>query len=159
MRAGIFLPLLASLAAGSLAVACGSSSMALTPPPTSAQNTAATPPPATSAPAAATSLAPAGVDLSGSWSGQYSGTPYSGTFTLTWTQTGSSLSGDIKVSDPAAKDYQITGTVTGSSIQFGAVGAVSYTGTVSGSSMSGSWSIPNPNGGSLGGGSWSASKQ
>jgi hypothetical protein len=158
MRARTFLPLLTGLAAGWLAMACGSSNLTPTLPPTLTHNVAATPPPATPTPAASASLAPADVNLSGSWSGQYSGAPYSGTFTLSWTQTGSALSGDIKVSDPAGDDYRITGTVTGSSIQFGAVGAVSYVGTVSGSSMSGSWSIPNPNGGNAGGGSWSASK-
>lgn len=158
MRSRAFIPLLAGLAAGVLAVGCGSSSGGPTPPRSATQGTATTQPPAASAPAAASSPAPAAVDLSGSWSGQYSGTPYSGTFTLSWTQTASALTGDIKVSDPAGEDYSITGTVTGSSIQFGAVGAVSYVGTVSGNSMSGSWSIPNPTGGTLGGGSWSASK-
>jgi hypothetical protein len=157
MRARASIPLLAALAAGSFAVACGSPSAGPTLPPTSANNTATTPPPATPTSAAATPLPPASVNLSGTWSGQYSGTPWSGTFTLTWTQTGSALSGNIQLSDPPGSDYSISGTVTGSAIQFGHVGGVRYTGTVSGGSMSGTWSIPGPNGGSAGG-SWSATQ-
>ncbi len=155
MRARAFLPLLAGLAAASFAMACGSSSTGPTLPPTAANSTATTPPPATPTPSASASLAPASVNLGGTWSGQYSGSPYSGTFTLTWTQSSSALTGDIKLSDPAGSDYSIEGTVTGSSIQFGHVGGVSYTGTVSGSSMSGTWSIPSVSGA---GGSWSATE-
>ena len=158
MRAQPFLPLVAGLVAATFAMACGASAAGPTIPPTSAANVTATSPPPASAPAATTSLAPASVDLSGTWSGQYSGTPYAGNFTLDWTQTGSSLQGSIQVSDPAGDHYSISGTVTGSSIQFGAVGGVTYTGTVSGDSMSGTWSIPGLSGGSLGGGSWNATK-
>ena len=48
----------------------------------------------------------------------------------------------------------VNGTVSGSSIRFGTVGssAITYTGTVSGNSMSGSYQTPG------GGGSWSAHK-
>ena len=89
--------------------------------------------------------------LAGSWSGQYSG-PVSGTFTLHWTQSGSSLSGSITLSSPPGK-YGINGHVNGSAISFGAVGAgATYTGSVTGTSMSGSWQS------SIGGGKWSAHK-
>src|SRR5689334_8635661 len=59
--------------------------------------------------------------LSGTWSGQYSG-GYTGTFTLRWTQSGSKLTGTIKLSFPSGT-YSINGSVNGSSINFGAVGA------------------------------------
>lgn len=87
--------------------------------------------------------------LAGTWSGTYSGA-YSGTFTLHWKQTGSRLTGSIKLSRPSGT-YPITGSVTGSSIRFGAVGAgATYTGSVSGWSMSGRYkSGPR-------GGAWSA---
>ncbi len=87
--------------------------------------------------------------LAGTWSGTYSGA-YSGTFTLHWKQTGSRLTGSIKLSRPSGT-YPITGSVTGSSIRFGAVGAgATYTGSGSGRSMSGRYkSGPR-------GGAWSA---
>jgi hypothetical protein len=89
--------------------------------------------------------------LAGTWSGQYSGA-FAGTFTLHWTQSRSSLSGSITLSNPPGK-YSISGSVHGSAISFGAVGAgATYTGSVSGKSMSGSYKSP------PGGGKWSAHK-
>src|SRR5262245_55194117 len=89
--------------------------------------------------------------LAGTWSGRYSGA-VAGTFTLRWTQTGSSLRGTIKLSNPPGK-YPITGKVRGSTISFGAVGVgATYTGTVSGKAMSGHWKSANR------GGTWSARK-
>lgn len=89
--------------------------------------------------------------LAGTWSGKYSGT-YSGTFTLHWTQSKSKLSGSISLSNPRGK-YGINGSVNGSAITFGAVGAgATYTGSVSGTSMSGKYKSPG------GGGTWSAHK-
>ena len=89
--------------------------------------------------------------LAGTWSGRYSGA-VSGTFTLRWTQSGSALRGTIKLSNPPGK-YPISGTVRGSKISFGAVGVgATYTGTVSGRSMSGRWKSANR------GGTWSARK-
>ena len=87
--------------------------------------------------------------LAGIWSGTYSGA-YSGTFTLRWKQSGSRLTGSIKLSRPSGT-YPITGSVQGSAIRFGAVGAgATYTGSVSGRSMSGRYkSGPR-------GGAWSA---
>ena len=89
--------------------------------------------------------------LSGTWSGQYSG-GYNGTFTLHWTQSGSQLTGTIKLSQPSGT-FGINGSVRGSAISFGAVDAgATYTGSVSGKSMSGSYkALPS-------GGSWSAKK-
>jgi hypothetical protein len=74
----------------------------------------------------------------------------SGTFVLNRTQSGSRLSGTIKLSTAGTDN----GTVDGSSIKVGTVGgdAVHYTGTVSGDSTSGSCST------AAGGGTWSAHK-
>lgn len=116
-----------------------------------AQATSAAPAASTAPPAAA----PASAGLSGTWSGQYSGS-YQGSFTLTWTQTGSKLSGTIKISDPAST-MGINGTVQGDSISFGTVGSygITYSGKVSGRSMSGSYQVSDGQGGN---GPWSASK-
>ena len=91
------------------------------------------------------------VTLAGTWSGQYSGA-YSGTFTLHWKQTGSKLIGSITLSSPPGK-YGVSGSVNGKAINFGTVGAgATYTGSVSGNSMSGNYkSRP-------AGGTWSAHK-
>jgi hypothetical protein len=89
--------------------------------------------------------------LSGTWSGQYSG-GYNGTFVLHWTQSGSKLTGTIKLSQPSGT-FSINGSVHGSAISFGAVGAgATYTGSVSGKSMSGNYKAAPE------GGSWSAKK-
>lgn len=90
--------------------------------------------------------------LSGTWSGNYSGA-FSGTFVLNWTQSGSKLSGTIKLSNPSFT-LGVSGTVAGSSISFGTVGGseITYTGSQSGKSISGSYQTPK------GGGSWSAGK-
>ncbi|HEY6960300.1 MAG TPA: hypothetical protein VI408_00275 [Gaiellaceae bacterium] len=91
----------------------------------------------------------AATSLSGSWSGSYSGT-FRGTFTLHWRQAGSKLTGTISLN--GARGVPLTGVVSGASIRFGTVGsvAVTYTGKVSGSSMSGRYRTPS------GTGSWSA---
>jgi peptidoglycan hydrolase-like protein with peptidoglycan-binding domain len=106
----------------------------------------------------ATTTAPAtskstGVDLSGKWNGKYSGN-YTGTFVLDWEQTGSKLSGTIMLSAPAAT-LSLNGTITGTTIDFGTVGSteITYTGKVSGDSMSGTYSV---NGAP--GGDWSATR-
>ena len=89
--------------------------------------------------------------LAGTWSGKYSGA-YSGRFTLRWTQSGSRLIGSITLSNPSGR-YGISGSVHGSAITFGAVAAgATYTGSVSGTSMSGRYRT------AKGVGSWSAHK-
>jgi hypothetical protein len=138
-----------------LVAACGSSTSGGTPtpgiaqtaPPTAAPTAAPTP-----TPTAAATLPPATVGVTGSWTGKYSG-PFNGTFTLTWNQTGSNVDGTINLSSPADM-LHISGTLSGSAISFGAVGVVTYSGTVSGSSMSGSYKDL-ANGQS---GTWSATK-
>lgn len=90
--------------------------------------------------------------LSGTWSGRYSGA-YHGSFTLHWTESGSKLTGTIKLSNPKSQP-NVTGTVHRTTIRFGTVGsaAITYSGSVSGKSMSGTYQTPG------GGGSWSAHK-
>jgi hypothetical protein len=150
------------IAPGALLLAACSSSSSPSASPTSTTpaavttttSAAAAAPAATSS--AATSAATASSALSGTWSGQYGGA-FSGTFTLTWQQSSSDLSGTIKLSDPAST-VSIHGTVAGSAIKFGTVGStdITYTGSVSGSSMSGSYQVATPNGSA--GGTWSAAK-
>ena len=90
--------------------------------------------------------------LAGTWSGTYSGA-YSGTFKIRWRQAHGRLTGSITLSNPPGT-YGITGTVHRTTIAFGAVGAgATYTGSVSGASMSGRYKTGN--GGS---GRWSARK-
>jgi hypothetical protein len=112
------------------------------------------PAPAASAPAQSAS----GSGLSGKWRGQYSGA-YQGHFVLRWHQSGSRLSGTITLSAPTRGTVPIHGSVQGSTIKFGTVGSedITYSGSASGSSMSGTWQIKGP-GGAAGGGPWSASK-
>jgi hypothetical protein len=107
------------------------------------------PPAATSSTPPATTTTSGG-GLPGTWSGKYSGA-YSGTFKLDWTQSGSSLSGKITLTDPP-ETTGITGSVNGSAIKFGTVSGAVYNGTESGGAMSGNYQTPN------GGGSWSATK-
>jgi hypothetical protein len=112
-------------------------------PSTPASTPASTPPPSSSSSDTA---------LSGKWKGTYGGA-YSGTFTLNWTEASSKLNGTIDLSQGGTTTVQ--GTVEGSSIKFGTVGGaqvIKYTGTVSGDSMSGSYSTPGGNG------TWSAHK-
>jgi hypothetical protein len=139
-----------------LAACSGSGSTAAQGPASQAAqaNSAAAAPPASAQPAGAASAS----GLSGRWRGQYSGA-YQGHFLLKWHQSGSKLSGRITLSAPARGTLGINGTVQGTTIRFGTVGseAITYSGSVSGGSMSGTWKIQGPNG-AAGGGPWSASK-
>ena len=124
---------------------------ATTSPPAPA--TSATTPEMTTSPTPTPAASAGG--LSGTWNGTYSGA-FSGTFTLTWTQTGSALSGNINLSTGGPST--VNGTLSGNSIQFGTVGssAITYTGTVSSNSMSGTYKVQ---GGTVSDtGSWNATK-
>src|SRR5438270_4159252 len=146
-----------------LVAACSSSKAASNgstsaPPPVSASTSQ--PPVSVPATSAATSAAPssssaAAAALSGTWNGKYSGS-FSGTFVLNWAQSSSKLTGTIKLSTPSVS-VPINGTVSGGRIQFGTVGstAITYSGSVSGNSMSGQYQV---NGGAGGSGSWTAVK-
>lgn len=159
MTARSFLALMVGVAAASLAAACSASVAPTSPPSTSSipndngASPLATPTPAT---AAATATPGSTGGLSGKWSGTYSGT-FAGTFTLNWQQSSSTLSGTIDLSTGGTDP--ISGTVNGSSIQFGTVGgsqAITYSGSVSGNTMSGSYQVKA--GSSSGSGNWSATE-
>jgi hypothetical protein len=142
-----------------LITACSSSSTGGTDTAgTTAPTLVATTPAAITTTAAAATTAPASTaGLSGTWLGQYSGA-FQGTFTLDWQQSGSDLSGTIKLSNPS-EDTKINGTVDGSTIKFGTVAstAITYTGSVSGDSMSGTYKVQAPNGSATG--TWSATRK
>jgi hypothetical protein len=91
--------------------------------------------------------------LSGTWNGQYGGS-YQGTFVISWHQSGAKLTGTIHISNPGSA-LSIHGSVAGGAIQFGTVGSydITYSGTVSGTSMSGTYQVGHGQAGS-----WSASK-
>ena len=135
------------------AAACSSSS------PTTTTTGSQSPPAAVATSPPATSLTHRGMSdsgLSGAWSGTYSGA-FSGTFKLAWHQNSSKLKGVIHLNPGGT--YTIDGTVNGSSIQFGTVGGtqdITYTGSVSGDSMSGTYRVKTSNGSANG--SWSAHK-
>jgi len=102
--------------------------------------------------AAATNPRRASGSLTGTWSGTYNGA-YRGTFILHWTESKSQLTGTIKLSNVGRTN--ITGSVRGTTIRFGTVGnarAITYSGSVSGTSMSGTYKTGGV------GGSWSAHK-
>ena len=134
--------------------ACSSSSSTAQVAATRAAKANSAAAPATSAPAQSA----ANSGLSGKWRGHYSGA-FQGHFVLRWHQSGSRLSGTITLSTPARGTVPIHGTVQGSTIKFGTVGseAITYSGSASGNSMSGTWQIKGPSV-AAGGGPWSASK-
>ena len=136
-------------AAALLLAACSSSSTSSKTSTTTATHAATQP---SSAPAASAPAATSGA-LTGTWNGQYGGS-YQGTFVLHWRESGSRLGGHIHISNPATS-LPINGHVAGGSIRFGTVGsyAITYSGTVSGNSMSGTYQV-----GGAQAGNWSASK-
>jgi hypothetical protein len=142
-------------AALAMTLAACSSSGNSTAQETATQSAKANP----AAPAASAPAQPAAdTGLSGKWRGQYSGA-YQGHFVLRWHQSGSRLIGTITLSAPSRGTVPIHGTVQGGTIKFGTVGSedITYKGSASGNSMSGTWQIKGPSG-PMGGGPWSASK-
>lgn len=97
--------------------------------------------------------------LSGTWAGDYRQTTpssTSGTFTIEWQQSGSNLTGTIKIPGVCPSGCPITATVNGNNVKFGVVeaGSIDYSGTVSGNTMSGTYATAD--GASKG--TWSATK-
>jgi hypothetical protein len=130
--------------------ACSSPASPATHAKPQAPVAAAAPATAASSPAPASAASP----LTGKWAGHYGGS-FQGTFSLHWHQSGSKLKGTIQLSDPGTS-LPINGSVSGSTIRFGTVGSygITYSGTVSGNSMSGTYQVAN----GQGGGHWSANK-
>lgn len=77
------------------------------------------------------------LNLSGTWEGLATG-PFNGFITLTVTQTGKTLDGTITMSTPT-ETIHVTGDLSGNRITLEAVGVVTYDGTLSGSTISGSY--------------------
>jgi hypothetical protein len=146
---------LAALLATLAVVSCSSSKNGTEQTSGPAAGSVSAPPTRQSAPTTpdggASSPSAAG-SLTGNWSGNYSGS-FHGTFTLHWTQTGSKLDGTINLS--TAGTVPLHGTMSNNRINFGTVGStvITYTGSVSGDAMSGTYQIA---GGAGGGGPWSA---
>jgi len=143
----------AVIGCGILLAACSSSS---------SSSAASTPAEATSAAPSSSSFSSTGSPVSsstvdGKWNGSY--TPSgggSGDFSVTFTQTGSSLDGTLSISVACLDGAKVTGKVNGDSIDFGSVQgqcSVDYKGKISGDQMSGTYDV----GGGVGG-TWKASK-
>jgi hypothetical protein len=137
--------LLGSLSACALvnpnATASATPSATASPTPSPTPTVTATPTPTPTA--SATGLGA----LSGAWKGTWTNetpTPAVGTFTLTWAQQGTLLVGAIGVTGSnCIAAGNVTGNVDGSKISFGAVEGtklITYVGTVSGNTMSGTYS-------------------
>lgn len=131
--------------------------VATVPSPTPAATTAATT--AASVPAAA----PAVAAIDGRWNGRYSSTSSPGSdgaFEVTYTTSANGqLSGSIQIHDtPCVSTGTVKGRLQGTSITFGAVhGAqtIAFTGTLSGSAMSGTYDAPDCGHGK---GTWTATR-
>jgi hypothetical protein len=92
---------------------------------------------------------PAAGTVAGDWNGTWQSTVVTqatGTFTVTFAQNGNALTGTVRVADSTClPEGSLTGVLNGSAITFGAVkgaNTISYTGTVSGDSMSGTYGAP-----------------
>ncbi len=98
---------------------------------------------------ATTTAPPAQSAIAGDWAGTYTSTSTpgaTGTFRMTFTVTGNRVSGPIQIDNSACVGRGIiTGTLNGNQITFGAVHAaqqITYTGVISGNTMSGTYSAP-----------------
>lgn len=146
-----------------LAAACGEdnkdSSAGSSSPTAAAASTSS--PGATTSPAAKPTVSPVAVtsptaaasptkppstsDLSGTWKGTWANTNVTGagTFTIVWNQSGDTLTGTINVvGTPCLSAGTVSGKVTGSAIQFGAVQGlvrIDYTGTIAASGLKGTY--------------------
>jgi len=141
---------------GLLTAACSSTSSTSSPPvggTTSSSDEAA---PSSSSFSSTGSPVDSGT-IDGKWNGTYQPSGGgSGTFSVTFKQTGSSLNGTLSINVSCLDGAKVTGKVNGDTIQFGSVQgqcSVDYNGKINGDQMSGSYDI----GGGTGG-NWKASK-
>ena len=144
----------ALLLCGALLAGCSSSST------DSATTSSSTPGESTESAGAPVSSTPtSGGDsaLTGTWNGTWqSSSDASGTFSVTFTQTSPSLNGTLSISVACLDGAKVTGTVSGSSIEFGSVKGqcdISYKGSIDGDQMSGTYDLSG-----AAGGTWKASK-
>lgn len=141
-----------------VAAACGGSDSSAAPPTGTAATTA---PPAVTASSTPSDSGSADA-IEGPWDGTWTSTSTpgaSGTFHIEFTQSGDQLNGSITITNsPCITTGTISGALDGNSITFGAVKGsqnVAYTGTISGSSMSGTYAAPQCDNGV---GDWTATK-
>lgn len=85
-------------------------------------------------------------DLTGRWAGEFQATAptvSNGTFTLEFGGSAPNYTGTIVLAGLCEPSCPITANVAGNAISFGSVGAqaVTYSGTISGNSMSGSYQV------------------
>ncbi|MDP9239744.1 MAG: hypothetical protein M3O55_03765 [Actinomycetota bacterium] len=117
--------------------------------------------PSASAQPPATASTPATGSIAGAWNGTFTvtGQPGQGTFTVTFATAGSALTGTIHINNSTCvSDGTITGTLSGTQINFGAVRAaqkISFTGALVADKLAGSYSAPACPGGS---GTWAATR-
>jgi hypothetical protein len=141
---------------GLLTAACSSTSSTSSPPvggTTSSSDEAA---PSSSSFSSTGSPVDSGT-IDSNWNGTYQPSGGgSGTFSVTFKQTGSSLNGTLSINVSCLDGAKVAGKVNGDTIQFGSVQgqcSVDYNGKINGDQMSGSYDI----GGGTGG-NWKASK-
>lgn len=105
--------------------------------PSSATTPSSAPPPASSPTGDAT--------IAGDWKGTYQSTKYpstSGTFTVTFTQSGTRITGTAKIASDCVDTGTISGQLTGDKITFGAVDAaenIDFDGTIDVDAMAGNY--------------------
>src|SRR3954451_2960554 len=146
----------AIIVCGLLTAACSSASSTSSPPvggTTSSSDEAAP----SSSSFSSTGSPVDGGTIDGNWNGTYQPSGGgSGTFSVTFKQTGSSLNGTLSINVSCLDGAKVAGKVNGDTIQFGSVQgqcSVDYNGKINGDQMSGSYDI----GGGTGG-NWKASK-
>jgi hypothetical protein len=112
------------------------------------------------APARTAGPAAAPTGLAGLWAGEYKSVlppNADGTFTVVFEGSAPDYTGSIVIAGLCEPDCPISAKVTGNTIDFGSVGprAVTYKGTISGNSMSGTYTVGTEGQGQ---GTWSAVK-
>jgi hypothetical protein len=146
----------AVIGCGVLLAACASSSSS-SAPSSPAGGTEATSAAPSSSSLEATGSPVSSSTVEGKWDGSYQPSGGgSGDFSVTFSQTGSSLDGTLSISVACLDGAKVTGKVNGDSIDFGSVQgqcSVDYKGTIKGDQMSGTYDV----GGGVGG-TWKASK-
>ena len=145
----------AVIVCGVLLAACSSSSSSSAVSTPAGGTEATTAPSSSSFEATGSPVSSSTVD--GKWNGSYQPNGGgSGDFSVTFTQTGSSLDGTLSISVACLDGAKVTGKVNGDSIDFGSVQGqctVDYKGTIKGDQMSGTYGL-----GQGTAGTWKASK-
>lgn len=135
----------AVMVCGLLLAACSSSSSTASTSSPPAGGTEAPTSPASSSFSSTGSPVSTSSDINGKWNGSYQPNGGgSGNFSVSFTQTGSSLNGTLSIAVSCLNGAKVTGKVTGDSIEFGSVNgqcSVDYKGKISGGQMSGTYGL------------------